>query len=226
MYEESSISHAVFTLHFEKINLYNQIKSQDIGMGLSLNSFDSNDLNFPVNFKINFIDLAGSERLEKSGLKGEITKESVNIDSGLITLSKVIMVLSENNPNIYVPYRDSKLTRILKDALIGCSITLMIACVSPSDLSYEESINTLNYASFAKSIKVNLISLNYGNYNNLYWDTGRFEEIIQKLKIEKFELVKEIENNKNCDGKENENVMLKNLVKDLKKKLDDVFFNL
>lgn len=105
-----------------------------------------------IKFKINFIDLAGSERIKKSGVTGERFKESVSINSGLLSLSKVIMALSEENNHI--PYRESKLTRILKDSLGGNAITVMLACISPSELHNEETVNTLNYASFAKSIKI------------------------------------------------------------------------
>lgn len=129
--DASSRSHAIFILNIIKTNS---------------NTKDS------FNFKISVVDLAGSEKMKKSGASGERLKEGININSGLLCLSKVVMALSEEQK--HVPYRESKLTRILKDSLGGNSITLMIACVSPSEANYEESINTLNYASFTKSIKI------------------------------------------------------------------------
>lgn len=182
----SSRSHAIFTLHFDKISL-GQEKTQNLN-----DSISGNEKNMSKSFKINFIDLAGSERLKKTGATGERFKESVSINSGLLALSKVIMSLSENNPKTYVPYRDSKLTRLLKDSLNGNSITLIIACISASEFNYEETLNTLNYASFAKSIKISpMINFNYGNNFN----KEKYEEIINKLKTENFELKRKIENN-------------------------------
>jgi hypothetical protein len=78
-------------------------------------------------------------------------KEAVNINAGLLALGNVISALSENKA--YIPYRDSKLTRLLQDSIGGNSITTLIACVSPADDSLEESLNTLKYANRAKNIK-------------------------------------------------------------------------
>jgi len=193
----SSRSHAIFTLHFEKIiqstNLNDSI-SGGVGVGVS-----GCEKNLPTSFKINFIDLAGSERLKKTGATGERFKESVSINSGLLALSKVIMTLSENNPKNYVPYRDSKLTRLLKDSLNGNSITLIVACISACEYNYEETLNTLNYASFAKSIKISpMMNFNFNNFGNNSMgniNKERYEEIINKLKTENFELMRIIERN-------------------------------
>ena len=81
-------------------------------------------------------------------------KEGANINRSLLSLGNCINVLS--NPKkrgAYVPYRDSKLTRLLKHSLGGNSITCMIACISPSSIAVEESINTMKYASRARNIK-------------------------------------------------------------------------
>jgi len=213
MNEKSSRSHAIFSLYFEKI-----IISQNLNeSGTCLNNFNANHI--PINFKINFIDLAGSERLKKSGATGDRFKESVSINSGLLALSKVIMALSENNTKVHVPYRDSKLTRILKDSLNGASITMILACVSPSDSNYEETLNTLNYASFAKSIKVNpLINFYIGNIG-VNGNNQKYEEIINKLKNENFLLAKQVEDLRNCENKENEILRLKNVIKTMKRKI-------
>jgi hypothetical protein len=214
MNEKSSRSHAIFTLYFEKISI-SQNNLNESGTGFH----NLNANNLPINFKINFIDLAGSERLKKSGATGDRFKESVSINSGLLALSKVIMALSENNSKIHIPYRDSKLTRILKDSLNGASITLILACVSPSDGNYEETLNTLNYASFAKSIKVNpLINFSIGNYAGA-GNNQKFEEIINRLKNENFQLIKQVEDLRNNEAKENEILRLKNVIKTLKRKI-------
>ena len=112
-----------------------------------------------LSFKINFIDLAGSERISKTMLPSNPTlfKESTSINKGLLCLSKVILSLSNNNNNSnnnkHIPFRDSNLTKILKDSFIGKSLTTMICCISPSITNKDETISTLNYSSFAKEIK-------------------------------------------------------------------------
>ena len=114
--------------------------------------------------KISFVDLAGSERLKESKSQGEMMKETGQINKSLFTLGKVISMLSSkgaqaqgpSNPKDqqkYIPYRDSKLTRILQDSLGGNSRTSMIACVSPAEINFEETLNSLKYASRARNIK-------------------------------------------------------------------------
>ena len=81
-------------------------------------------------------------------------KEGISINKGLLCLGNVISALTEtSNKNQHIPYRDSKLTRILQDSLGGNSRTTMIACVSPADSNYEESLNSIKYASRARNIK-------------------------------------------------------------------------
>ena len=100
---------------------------------------------------LRLIDLAGSERLKRTKAEGQRKEEAVQINLGLLALGNVISALSDGSGHI--SYRDSKLTRILKDSLGGNSHTLMIACVSPADTNYEESLNTLRYADRARKIK-------------------------------------------------------------------------
>jgi len=100
---------------------------------------------------LRLIDLAGSERLKRTKAEGQRKEEGVQINLGLLALGNVISALSDGSGHI--SYRDSKLTRILKDSLGGNSHTLMIACVSPADTNYEESLNTLRYADRARKIK-------------------------------------------------------------------------
>lgn len=103
--------------------------------------------------KFHFVDLAGSERLKKTGNKGSAMREGININMGLLALGNVIQSLTSEKKSKHIPYRDSKLTRILQDSLGGNSNTLMIACVSPAESNFEESLNTLKYASRARKIQ-------------------------------------------------------------------------
>ena len=82
--------------------------------------------------------------------------EGANINRSLLALGNCINALCEGTSNGHIPYRDSKLTRLLKDSLGGNCKTVMIACVSPSEACYEDSNNTLKYANRAKNIKTNV----------------------------------------------------------------------
>lgn len=142
MNTQSSRSHAIFTLH---------IKQQRV--------VPSEDENAPSEFetltaKFHFVDLAGSERLKRTGATGERQKEGISINCGLLALGNVISALGDKAKRaLHVPYRDSKLTRLLQDSLGGNSQTVMIACVSPSDRDFMETLNTLKYANRARNIK-------------------------------------------------------------------------
>lgn len=97
------------------------------------------------------IDLAGSERAASTKCMGLRFKEGANINKSLLALGNCINKLADGSK--HVPYRDSNLTRILKDSLGGNCQTLMIANISPSSLTYEDTYNTLKYASSAKKIR-------------------------------------------------------------------------
>ena len=103
--------------------------------------------------KFHFVDLAGSERAKKTGATGSTLKEGIMINKSLLALGNVISALTDEKKAQHVPYRDSKLTRILQDSLGGNSRKSMIACCSPAESSMEETFNTLNYASRARNIK-------------------------------------------------------------------------
>ncbi|CAL1536848.1 unnamed protein product [Lymnaea stagnalis] len=134
MNNTSSRSHAIFTLNIEQ-------KKKD----------NPNDC---CKVKFHLVDLAGSERCKRTQAEGERFKEGVNINRGLLALGNVISALGEEgHKRNHIPYRDSKLTRILQDSLGGNSHTLMIACVSPADSNIEETLNTLRYADRARKIK-------------------------------------------------------------------------
>ncbi|XP_026740506.1 kinesin-like protein Klp68D isoform X2 [Trichoplusia ni] len=130
MNEHSSRSHAVFLVTVETAHR----KTNRIRVG-----------------KLNLVDLAGSERQRKTGASAERLREASRINQALSSLGNVISALAENSP--HVPYRDSKLTRILQDSLGGNSKTIMIANIGPASYNYDETITTLRYAHRAKAIK-------------------------------------------------------------------------
>ncbi|XP_035263716.1 chromosome-associated kinesin KIF4-like [Anguilla anguilla] len=134
MNSASSRSHAIFTVTLEQRR-----------------GADRSDT---VVSKLHLVDLAGSERQKKTKAEGDRLKEGISINRGLLSLGNVISALGdETKRGTFVPYRDSKLTRLLQDSLGGNSHTLMIACVSPADSNMEETINTLRYADRARKIK-------------------------------------------------------------------------
>eukprot|EP00736_Rhodelphis_marinus_P008435 Rmarinus@m.2701 len=101
--------------------------------------------------RLNLVDLAGSENIGRSGARDQRAKEAGNINQSLLTLGRVITALVEHHPHI--PYRDSKLTRLLSESLGGRAKTCVIATFSPSGLCMDETFNTLEYASRAKNIR-------------------------------------------------------------------------
>ncbi|XP_069400135.1 kinesin-like protein KIF19 isoform X2 [Ovis canadensis] len=131
------------------------------------------------------IDLAGSERASQTQNRGQRMKEGAHINRSLLALGNCINALSGKGTNKYINYRDSKLTRLLKDSLGGNSRTVMIAHISPASSAFEESRNTLTYAGRAKSIKTrvkqNLLSVSYhiAQYTNIIAD---LRSEIQRLK--------------------------------------------
>uniref|UniRef100_A0A1I8BLX7 Kinesin-like protein n=1 Tax=Meloidogyne hapla TaxID=6305 RepID=A0A1I8BLX7_MELHA len=130
MNKDSSRSHSIFTVYVEALS-----KSGHIRMG-----------------KLNLVDLAGSERQAKTGATGERFKEATKINLSLSALGNVISALVDGR-STHIPYRDSKLTRLLQDSLGGNTKTVMIACISPSDNNFDESLSTLRYANRAKNIR-------------------------------------------------------------------------
>ncbi|XP_076920074.1 kinesin-like protein KIN-4A isoform X1 [Bidens hawaiensis] len=141
MNNQSSRSHAIFTITLEQMS-----KS---------NSNDSMCDEY-LCAKLHLVDLAGSERAKRTGSDGMRFKEGVHINKGLLALGNVISALGDEKKRkegAHVPYRDSKLTRLLQDSLGGNSRTVMIACVSPADINAEETLNTLKYANRARNIQ-------------------------------------------------------------------------
>ncbi|XP_052428425.1 uncharacterized protein kif16bb isoform X1 [Carassius gibelio] len=136
----SSRSHAIFTIRFVKAMFDAELPSETVS-------------------KVHLVDLAGSERANATQATGIRLKEGANINRSLVTLGVVISALADlsvgggmKKKQNFVPYRDSVLTWLLKDSLGGNSKTIMIANISPADINYSETLNTLRYASRAKNI--------------------------------------------------------------------------
>ncbi|KAI9326655.1 P-loop containing nucleoside triphosphate hydrolase protein [Zopfochytrium polystomum] len=117
--------------------------------------------------KINLVDLAGSERADSTGATGERLKEGAAINQSLSCLGNVVNALSSGKAT-HIPYRDSKLTYLLQDSLGGNSLTVMIACVTPTAKNYQESMSTLRFATRVKKGVKNVASLNV-DANVLRW---------------------------------------------------------
>ncbi|XP_055997072.1 kinesin-like protein KIF21A isoform X6 [Ostrea edulis] len=154
MNSQSSRSHAIFTLHIKQQRV---VHDEDL-MGESKDSEGINEFE-TLTAKFHFVDLAGSERLKRTGATGDRAKEGISINCGLLALGNVISALGDKaKKGSHVPYRDSKLTRLLQDSLGGNSRTLMIACISPSDRDFVETLNTLKYANRARNIKNKIVA--------------------------------------------------------------------
>jgi kinesin family member 17 len=159
MNAESSRSHSIFTIVIETMETRDD-GTQAIRKG-----------------KLNLVDLAGSERQSKTGATGDRLKEATKINLSLSALGNVISALVDGKAT-HIPYRDSKLTRMLQDSLGGNTKTLMVACVSPADNNYDETLSTLRYANRAKNIK-NKPTVNEDPKDALL---RKYEEEIERLK--------------------------------------------
>ncbi|XP_061566307.1 kinesin-like protein KIF18A [Cololabis saira] len=163
----SSRSHAVFQIY---------LRQQDKTASLNPNVCIA---------KMSLIDLAGSERASATNAKGARLREGANINRSLLALGNVINALADpKSKKAHIPYRDSKLTRLLKDSLGGNCRTVMIANVSPSSNSYDDTHNTLKYANRAKEIKSSLKS----NVVSLDSHIGQYAVICEKQRQEILQL--------------------------------------
>ncbi|KXS09168.1 kinesin-domain-containing protein [Gonapodya prolifera JEL478] len=131
----SSRSHSIFTINVECCETNSKTNEQHFFAG-----------------KLHLVDLAGSERQSKTGATGDRLKEASKINLSLSALGNCISALVDGK-STHVPYRDSKLTRLLQDSLGGNSRTLMLATLSPASFNYDETLSTLRYANRAKNIK-------------------------------------------------------------------------
>ncbi|KAL1276058.1 hypothetical protein QQF64_035681, partial [Cirrhinus molitorella] len=150
---QSSRSHAIFTIHLCQVRVCASDNDTETDNRLVNGSSEMNEFE-TLTAKFHFVDLAGSERLKRTGATGDRAKEGISINCGLLALGNVISALGDRSKrSTHVPYRDSKLTRLLQDSLGGNSQTVMIACISPSDRDFMETLNTLKYANRARNIK-------------------------------------------------------------------------
>uniref|UniRef100_A0A674ARL9 Kinesin family member 21A n=1 Tax=Salmo trutta TaxID=8032 RepID=A0A674ARL9_SALTR len=152
---QSSRSHAIFTIHLCQVRVCApDDSSNETDNRLANGSSEINAEFETLTAKFHFVDLAGSERLKRTGATGDRAKEGISINCGLLALGNVISALGDRSKrSTHVPYRDSKLTRLLQDSLGGNSQTVMIACISPSDRDFMETLSCLNYANRARNIK-------------------------------------------------------------------------
>uniref|UniRef100_A0A4W2GCT0 Kinesin family member 27 n=2 Tax=Bos TaxID=9903 RepID=A0A4W2GCT0_BOBOX len=166
MNEHSSRSHAIFTISLCQVD--KNRKTAEDGSWHSHRHIVS---------KFHFVDLAGSERVTKTGNTGERFKESIQINSGLLALGNVISALGDpRKKSSHIPYRDAKITRLLKDSLGGSAKTVMITCVSPSSSDFDESLNSLKYANRARNIR-NKPTLNFSP------ESDRMDEMEFEIKL-------------------------------------------
>ncbi|KAK3104146.1 hypothetical protein FSP39_024813, partial [Pinctada imbricata] len=183
MNEHSSRSHSVFT-----VNIGQKWTEGDVMAGKrkpSDTEVIDEDITHTMFGKFHFVDLAGSERAHRTGNVGDRFKESVHINSGLLALGNVISALGDpKKKSSHIPYRESKITRLLKDSLGGNAKTLMICCISPSTSNFDESLNALKYANRAKNIKNKPIV-------NRDVQSIRFEEMQCEIKALREELVRQ-----------------------------------
>ncbi|EJS43836.1 kip3p [Saccharomyces arboricola H-6] len=186
--EVSSRSHAVLQIHIMQTNKFVDLTSQHTFATLSI------------------IDLAGSERAAATRNRGLRLHEGANINRSLLALGNCInaLCLNDGSRSCHIPYRDSKLTRLLKFSLGGNCKTVMIVCISPSSSHYDETLNTLKYANRAKEIKTKIIrnqqslSRHVGSYLKMITEQKRqIEELREReekmisLKLTKYKLNKE-----------------------------------
>nr|SVE70258.1 EOG090X014G [Daphnia similis] len=137
MNEHSSRSHSVFLINVKQENLENQKK---------------------LSGKLYLVDLAGSEKVSKTGAEGTVLDEAKNINKSLSALGNVISALADGNKS-HIPYRDSKLTRILQESLGGNARTTIVTCCSPASFNEAETKTTLDFGRRAKTIK-NAVTVN------------------------------------------------------------------
>lgn len=138
MHEHSSRSHTIFRVFIQKT------------IPTPNKDSDEKQVLFST---LNLIDLAGSERLYDLDIQQDVQDETAHINKSLFTLSLVINKLAEGSAS-HVPYRDSKLTRILQNSLGGNSLTAIICTISPASINFFQTISTLKFATRASAVKL------------------------------------------------------------------------
>ncbi|ETV89184.1 hypothetical protein, variant [Aphanomyces astaci] len=176
----SSRSHTVFTIH---------IFQHDVALGQVMCGM------------MNLVDLAGSERLKKSESDGQRLKEALHINSSLSAVGKVVMSLDPESGFNYIPYRDSKLTRLLQNSIGGNSYTLLIATIHPMKEHYEECLNTMQFANRCRMVQ------NQPRVNYISQSGGDKDKRIRKLLEEIAMLNRKLEHIKNEQNQRMSNVL-------------------
>ena len=140
--------------------------------------------------KLALVDLAGAERASETNNRGQQLRDGANINRSLLSLANCINALGKRKKKgfVFVPFRDSKLTRILKDGLCGNSRTVMVATVSGSSLQYEHTVNTLKYANRAKEIKTHVRE----NQGTVETHIAEYQRMIDALQEERRDLQAEV----------------------------------
>lgn len=169
MNEHSSRSHSVFLINVKQENLENQKK---------------------LSGKLYLVDLAGSEKVSKTGAEGTVLDEAKNINKSLSALGNVISALADGNKS-HIPYRDSKLTRILQESLGGNARTTIVICCSPASFNESETKSTLDFGKRAKTVK-NVVCVNEEltaeewkrRYEREKEKNGRLKGKVEKLEAE------------------------------------------
>lgn len=183
MNEYSSRSHIIFTL-----TLFKQQPSGEL---------------FKVS-KMNLVDLAGSENIRRSGAEDQRALEAFSINQSLLTLGRVISLLVDKS-HTHIPYRDSKLTRLLKDSLGGGTKTCLIATISPARINFDETVSTLEYATKAKGIQ---------NKPQIGINVSK-DVLVKELSAELATLKRDLQASKNEDGVFVDHQNYQNLMNDL-----------
>lgn len=163
MNRESSRSHSILTL------LINTRQQREVGEGFSIKSS-----------KMHFVDLAGSEKQKSTLTAGDRLKEASSINKSLTSLSIVIEKLS--GKATHIPYRDSVLTKVLRDSLGGNSKTILLATLSSKEESMPETISTLNFATKAKKVKLTA-RVNEQYDGSLLDMQRRIKELEEEIKV-------------------------------------------
>ena len=207
--EKSSRSHSIFRLNVEITKKKENINNLEIDEKIILKSH------------INLIDLAGSENSNKTGCVGQRLKEGSNINKSLLALSNVINKLSQNNgnngngQNVFVNYRDSKLTRLLQNSLGGNSKTTIICTITDDSEHYNETMNTLHFGNKAKNIKtvVKVNEIKNQNCQQMLLENERLKKKLKELEKElttqkKLRINEILMNNENNNKENNKDLNL------------------